>query len=134
MATHNSALPARTEMVVAREALVTGEATVGKPANANTLADLKALGFFANRNDRANSFMARHEGKRGHSPFVIEHGQVRMTYSAVADLNLYFLASEFTRIEANRFKRGMRCGSRVSMENSGHRFCLQSCLCTARQS
>src|SRR6266481_7453297 len=43
-----------------------------------------------------------------------------MTYSAVADLNLCFLGSEFTRIEVERLKRGMRLGSSVSMEGGGH--------------
>ena len=38
-----------------------------------------------------------------------------MTYAAVADLNLYFLASEFTRVEAERFKRGVWRRSSVSM-------------------
>src|SRR5260370_33207642 len=64
--------------------------------------------------------MAGYEGKCGHAPFVIEHGEVGMTYSAVADLNLYFLGSEFTGIEAERLKRGMRLGSSVSMEGGGH--------------
>jgi hypothetical protein len=81
---------------------------LGKPADANALADLKALGFFTKGNHLADCFMARHERKCGPAPFVIEHGEVGMTYSAVADLNLYFLGSEFPRIEAERFKRGMR--------------------------
>jgi len=93
---------------------------VGKPADANALADLEALSLFAKGNDCADSFMARYEGKCGHAPFVIEHGEVGMTYSAVADLNLYFLGSEFTQIEAERLKRGMRLGSSVSMEGGGH--------------
>ncbi len=84
------------------------------------LADLEALSFFAKGNDCADSFMARHERKCGYAPFVIEHGEVGMTYSAVADLNLCFLGSEFTRIEAERLKRGMRLGSSVSMEGGGH--------------
>jgi len=50
-----------------------------------------------------------------------------MTYSAVADLNLYFLGSEFTRIEAERLKRGMRLGSSVSMEGGGHSRRLDVC-------
>src|SRR5580693_9107463 len=106
---------------------------MGKPADANPLADPKALSFFTQCDDRANCFMARHQRKCGPPPFVIEHGEVGMTYSAVADLNFYLLASEFARIEADRFKRGMRCGGSVSMENGGHRFCLQSSLCTARR-
>ena len=93
---------------------------MGKPADANALADLKAYGFFAKGNDCADSFMAWHEGECGHAPFVIEHREIGMTYSAVADLNLYFLGSEFTRIEDERFERGMRCGGSVSTEGGGH--------------
>src|ERR1700722_7186250 len=64
--------------------------------------------------------MTRHERIGGPAPFVIEHGEVGMTDSAVAGVNLYFLGREFTRIEAERLKRGMRLGSCVSMEGGGH--------------
>src|ERR1700722_5101779 len=64
--------------------------------------------------------MARHERKCGNAPFVIEHGEVGMTYSAVANLNLYFVGSQLPRIEAERFKRGMWFGSRVGMKRGGH--------------
>ena len=120
MAAHHGALTARTPIVVAREALVTEEATMGEPADANALADLKTLSILTKGNHRADCFMARHERKCGPAPFVIEHGEVGMTDSAVTDLNLYFLGPEFPRIEAERFKRGMRCGSSVSMEGGGH--------------
>src|SRR5271154_4253599 len=106
MAAYNGALPARTQMVIARETLMTGEAAMGKPADANSLADLEALNSFTKGNHGAGRFMARHERKCGHAPFVIKHGDVGMTYSAVADLNFYFLGSEFPRIEAERFERG----------------------------
>ena len=92
---------------------------MSEPADANALADLEALSFFAKGNDCSDSFMARHERKCGPAPFVIEHGEVGMTYSAVADLNLYFLGAEFPRIEAERFKRGTRRGGCVSMEGGG---------------
>ena len=81
---------------------------MGEPADANALADLEALNFFTKGNHRAGCFMPRNERKCGHAPFVIEHGDVGMTYSAVADLNFYFLGSEFPRIETERFKRGTR--------------------------
>src|ERR1700733_11564888 len=93
---------------------------MGKPADANALPDLKTLGSFTQGNHRADCFMARHERKCRPAPFVIVHGKVGMTYSAVADLNLYFLGSEFTWIEAERFERGARGRGSVSMEGSGH--------------
>jgi hypothetical protein len=36
---------------------------MGKPADANALADLKALSFFTKGNDLPDCFMARHERK-----------------------------------------------------------------------
>ena len=94
---------------------------MGKPADANVLADLKALSFLTQGNHRADRFMARHEGKCGPTPIVIEHGEVGMTYSAVADLNLYFVGLEFPGIEAEGFKRATRRGRSVGVESGGHR-------------
>jgi len=108
MATHDGALTARTKMVVAREALITREAAMGKPADANALANFEVLCLFTKGDHGTDCFMARHERKCRHAPFVIKHGEVGMTDSAVADLKLYFLRSEFPRIEAERFKWGTR--------------------------
>ena len=74
----------------------------------------------AQGDDRADRFVAGNEREIGHAPFVVEHGEVGMADSAVADLDLDFLGTEFTRIEAEGLKRGTRCVGPVSMEASGH--------------
>ena len=89
--------------------------------DAYALADIQALGMFAKGDDCPYRFVARNERKLGHAPLVVEHGEVGMTDSAMADLNLDFFRPKCTRVEVERFKRGMRCEGGVSLELGGHR-------------
>ena len=77
--------------------------------------------MFAKGEDCPYRFVARNERKLGHAPLVVEHGEVGMTDSTMADLNLDFFRPECTRVEVVRFKRGMRCRGGESLELSGHR-------------
>jgi len=77
--------------------------------------------MFAKRDDSPYCFVARNERKLGHAPLVVEHGEVGMTDSAMADLNLDFFRPKCTRVEGERFKRGMRCGGGVSVKLGRHR-------------
>src|SRR5258708_17942355 len=77
--------------------------------------------MFAKGDDCPYRFVAWNERKLGHAPLVVEHGEVGMTDSAMADLNLDFFRPKCTRVEVKRFKRGMRCEGGVSLELSGHR-------------
>ena len=77
--------------------------------------------MFAQGYDCPYGFVARNERKLGHSPLVVEHRQVGMTDSAMADLNLDFFRPKRTRIEVEGFKRGMRCGGGVSVKLGGHK-------------
>ena len=100
---------------------MTGKAAIGRPADAYALADIQAFGVLAKGGDCSYGFVARHERKLGHAPLVVEHGEVGVTDSAMADLNLDFFRPKCTRVEGEWFKRGMGCGGRVSVKLGRHR-------------
>ena len=94
---------------------------MGRPADAYALANIEALGMFAKSDDCPYRFVARNERKLGHAPLVVKHGEVGMTDSAMADLNLDFFRPKCTWVELDRFKPGMRCGGGVSVKLGRHR-------------
>jgi hypothetical protein len=77
--------------------------------------------MFAKGNDCSYRFVARNQRKLGDAPFVVEHGEVGVTDSAMADLNLDFFRPKCTRVEIKRFKRAMGCGGGVSVKLGRHR-------------
>ena len=80
--------------------------------------------MFAKGTDCPYRLVARNQRKLGHTPLVVEHGEVGVTDSAMTNLNLDFLRSKCTRVEIKRFKWGMGCGGGVSMKLGRHRFSL----------
>jgi hypothetical protein len=109
-------------MVISGQALVTREAAISHPANADTLANLEALGFYAEGDDGADGFMSGNEREFRHAPLVVEHRDIRVADPAVRDFDFDFFGAEFTRVEGERLQCrmgrgggvGVKCGHKVS--------------------
>jgi hypothetical protein len=105
--------------VIAGEALRTGEATVGEPAEADLLPDLEALGLGAERNDGAAGLVSADERIARHAPLVVEHRNVGMADAAVVDLDLDVLGMQGAGIELVGLERSFGAGGGVGVEG-GH--------------
>ena len=107
-------------MVISGQALMTREAAISRPANADTLANLEPLGFFAEGDDGADGFMSGNEREFRHAPLVIEHRDIRVADPAVRDLDFDFFGAEFARVEGERLQCGVGRGGGVGVK-CGHK-------------
>jgi hypothetical protein len=89
-------------MVVSGQALATRKAAISRPANPDTLANLEALGFFAEGDDGPNGFMCGNEREFRHAPLVVEHRDIRVADPAVRDVDFDLFRAEFARVEGDR--------------------------------
>ena len=81
-----------------------GKAAVRPPSQSNALTDFKSFCLLSQCGHRACHLMPGHEGILGHTPVVIEHREIRVAESAVANLDFHFFGSEWTRIESEGFQ------------------------------
>ncbi len=119
--TRDRALCRWAKVMIARQTLVAEKAAVRKPSEPDALPDFKSFCFFPECGHRACHLMTGHEGIFGHTPIVIEHGEIRMTEATVADLDLDFFGSERTGIERERFQLSFRRVSGIGVIGM-HRF------------
>ena len=98
---------------------MTGEATGGRPADADTLANFKTLGLIAQGDNSAHGFMPGNKRVLGDAPLVIEHGQVGVANTAVSDLDFDFVWTKFTEVEFEGLQDAFGIGSSVTVD-CGH--------------
>ncbi len=120
VAADDGALGGWAKIVIAGQTFVAMKTTISRPANADALAHLKALGIFPECYHGSNRFMSGNERELRHAPLVVEHGKIGVANSAVRDFDFHLVRAQLAGIKFKRLQSFMGGCSRVSM-NSGHR-------------
>src|SRR4051794_41148412 len=110
----NRALSGGAKILVPGKTLVTRQTTMSEPSEPDALTDLESLCRVAERDDCSRYFVSRHKRKLSRAPVVIEHRKIRVAETAVRHLDLDFLRTNLSGIEAERFKRAVGFRGRVS--------------------
>src|ERR1700722_3256372 len=103
MTTHNRALCRWAKVMIPEQTLSAAKAAVRPPSKSHALSDGESFGSVAESGDRTGHLMPGHKGIVGHTPIVIEHGEIRVAKAAMGDLDLDFFGSEWTGIESEGF-------------------------------
>jgi hypothetical protein len=82
-------------MVISVPAFATRETAISRPTDADTLANLEALGFFAEGEDGADRFISGNEREFRHAPLIVEHRPIRVADPAVRGLDFGLLLDGF---------------------------------------
>src|SRR5678815_1862662 len=83
VASDDRTLILRTQIMVPSDTLRTREATERRPSDPNALPDLQTLRVLAKRDDCTHRFMPRYKRVCRHTPFVIQHGEIRVVVFAL---------------------------------------------------
>src|SRR5271165_7406749 len=79
----------RAHVLISRHALLAVHATAGRPADAHTLADFKALGRRSDRDHSADDFVPQHRRVLRKAPVIVQDRKIGMTQAAILDLHLH---------------------------------------------
>src|SRR4051812_19895135 len=90
--------------MIPSDTLRTCEATERRPSDAHTLPDLQTLRVLAKCDDGTHRFMPWYKRVCRHTPFVIQHGEIRVTDPAVRYFDLHLVRREFSRIIGERLE------------------------------
>lgn len=103
VATDDSGLCRRTKIMIVGQTLVTRKTAVRPPAEADALTDVKSFRLFTECRHGGGYLMPGHEGIFKHSSVVIEHREIRVADTTMADFDFDFFGSEWTGIESEGF-------------------------------
>src|SRR5215831_11460596 len=92
----------RAQVMPSRHALATMHVATREPADANTHSDLNSFGTGTYGRDATDEFMAKYRGVLRNSPFIVQDGEIGVTYTAMFNSNFHVLGPE--RSEINGFE------------------------------
>src|SRR5208282_5564835 len=95
------------------------QATAGKPADADSIADFYAFDMLTGSDDRADRFVSADQRVRRETPFVVEHRQIGVANAARRDGDIDLLGAERPAVICKRLKR-FAGGERSVSANSAH--------------
>src|SRR5262245_16079527 len=98
----------RAEVLIPRQALAAVHAARGRPADADALPDLYALGAPADGRDAPDDLVAEDGGVLRETPGVLEDGEVGVAQATVFHGNLDLVVTERARIERFADQRLLR--------------------------
>jgi hypothetical protein len=98
--------------VIAGQALLTGHARLGKPAQPDFLTGRQVAHSLSDAPDRTGDLVPGHKRIGGYFPRIVDHAQVAVTDSAARHLDVDLILSDVSEVIFKRFQRlsGSHCG------------------------
>src|SRR5262249_19774788 len=89
----------RAKVVIPAQTLWASHVAFGKPSKPDFVTDFQVFHLVASSNNLSDGFVPRNKRINRHLPFVVTHRQIRVTNSAVRNLDLDLFRFEFTSVK-----------------------------------